>query len=80
MLDTRNKIEQLLPFDPTGQKQPIEALLATLPQLEKDLQSELKMKQAIPPSRATLHRCPLHNPFRQAPSSPSSTESENTPG
>jgi non-heme chloroperoxidase len=49
MLDTRNKIEQLLPYDPTGQKQPIEALLATLPQLEKDLQRELKMKQAIPP-------------------------------
>jgi non-heme chloroperoxidase len=49
LLDTRNKIEQLLPFDPTGQKQPIEALLATLPQLEKDLQSELRMKQAIPP-------------------------------
>jgi non-heme chloroperoxidase len=49
MLDTRNKIEQLLPYDPTGQKQPIEALLATLPQLEKDLERELKMKQAIPP-------------------------------
>jgi pimeloyl-ACP methyl ester carboxylesterase len=49
MLDTRNKIEQLLPFDPTGQKQPIEALLDTLPQLEKDLQNQLKMLQAIPP-------------------------------
>jgi pimeloyl-ACP methyl ester carboxylesterase len=49
MLDTRNKIEQLLPFDPTGPKEPIEALLAALPQLEKDLQNELKMKQVIPP-------------------------------
>lgn len=49
VLDTRNKIEQLLPFDPTGPKEPIEALLATLPQLQKDLQNELKMKQAIPP-------------------------------
>jgi non-heme chloroperoxidase len=49
MLDTRNKIEQLLPFDPTGPQKPIEALLDTLPQLEKDLQSELKRLQAIPP-------------------------------
>jgi non-heme chloroperoxidase len=49
MLDTRNKIEQLLPFDPTGQKQPLEALLATLPQLEKDLRNELKRLQAAPP-------------------------------
>ena len=49
MLETRNKIEQLLPFDPTGPKKPIEALLDTLPQLEKDLQSELKRLQAIPP-------------------------------
>jgi non-heme chloroperoxidase len=49
MLDTRNKIEQLLPFDPSGQKQPIEALLASLPQLEKDLQNELKRLQAVPP-------------------------------
>ena len=49
MLDTRNKIEQLLPFDPTGPQKPIEALLETLPQLEKDLQSELKRLQAIPP-------------------------------
>lgn len=49
MLDTRNRIEQLLPFDPTGQKQPIEALLETLPQLEKDLQNQLKTLQAISP-------------------------------
>ena len=49
MLDTRNKIEQLLPFDPSGQKKPIEALLASLPQLEKDLQNELKRMQAVPP-------------------------------
>jgi non-heme chloroperoxidase len=50
MLDTRNRIEQLLPFDPTGQKQPIEALLDTLPQLEKDLQNQLKTLQAISPA------------------------------
>jgi non-heme chloroperoxidase len=49
MLETRNKIEQLLPFDPTGPTKPIEALLDTLPQLEKDLQNELKRLQAIPP-------------------------------
>jgi len=51
MLDTRNRIEQLLPGggDPSDQKQTTEALLATLPQLEKDLQNQLKMLQAIPP-------------------------------
>jgi pimeloyl-ACP methyl ester carboxylesterase len=51
MLDTRDRIEQLLPSngDPSGQKQAIEALLATLPQLEKDLQNQLKMLQAITP-------------------------------
>jgi non-heme chloroperoxidase len=49
MLETRSKIEQLLPFDPTGPKKPIEALLDTLPRLEKDLRNELKRLQAIPP-------------------------------
>jgi len=49
MLDTRSKIERLSPYDPGGPKQPIEDLLATLLQLEKDLQGELKMKQDIPP-------------------------------
>lgn len=78
MLDTRNKIEKLLPYDPTGPKQPIEALLATLPQLEKDLQNELKMKQVILPLASNC--APPHNPSPQALSSPSSTKSENTPG
>jgi non-heme chloroperoxidase len=52
MLDTRNRIEQLLPHngDPSGQKQATEALLASLPQLEKDLQNQLKILQAISPS------------------------------
>ena len=50
MLDTRNKIEQLLPGgDTADQKQTTEALLAILPQLEKDLQNQLKLLQAIPP-------------------------------
>jgi non-heme chloroperoxidase len=47
MIDVRKKIEQLLPYDPGGPEQPIEALLATLSQLEKDLQGELKMKRDI---------------------------------
>lgn len=51
MLDTRNRIEQLLPNngDPSGQKQAIEGLLASLPQLEKDLQNQLKLLPAISP-------------------------------
>ena len=32
LIDIRNKIEQLLPFDPGGPKQPTEALLVTLSQ------------------------------------------------
>jgi pimeloyl-ACP methyl ester carboxylesterase len=51
MLDTRDKIEQLLPSGgyPSGQKQVIEALLAGLPRLEKDLQNQLKLLEAIEP-------------------------------
>ena len=62
MLDTRNKIEQLLPFDPSGQKQPIEALLASLPQLEKDLQNELKRMQAVPPPTTKFPLPPSTSP------------------
>lgn len=49
MIDTRERIEQLLPSggDPTGQMQATEALLAGLPQLEKDLQNQLKLLRAI---------------------------------
>jgi non-heme chloroperoxidase len=68
MLDTRNRIEQLLPGngDPSGQKQAIEALLATLPQLEKDLQNQLQMLQAITP--------PTTNPpLSPSPPSPSAS-------
>ena len=78
MLDTRNRIEQLLPFDPTGQKQPIEALLETLPQLEKDLRNQLKMLQAISRPQQIPH-CRHHHPAPQTPPSPSSTASTNTP-
>jgi pimeloyl-ACP methyl ester carboxylesterase len=68
MLDTRDRIEQLLPNngDPSGQKQAIEGLLASLPQLEKDLQNQLKMLQAISPP--TTNRPP---PPPQLPSSAS---------
>jgi pimeloyl-ACP methyl ester carboxylesterase len=64
MLDTRDKIERLLPYDPTGPKESIEALLASLPQLEKDLQAELKMKQDI--------FSPTNNSQPSAPSQPAS--------
>jgi non-heme chloroperoxidase len=63
MLDTRNKIEQLLPFDPSGQKQPIEALLDTLPQLEKDLHNELKRLQAVPPPTTNSPQPPPASAF-----------------
>ena len=61
MLDTRDRIEQLLPFDPSGQKQAIEALLASLSQLEKDLQKHLKVLQAItsPTTISPLPSSPL---------------------
>jgi hypothetical protein len=47
----RNKIEQLLPDggDPSGPIQPTEALLASLPQLEKELQDQVKLQQAVAP-------------------------------
>jgi len=62
MLDTHNKIEQLLPFDPGGPKQPVEALLATLAQLEKDLRNELKMKQDILPPASSSAPPPPQQP------------------
>ena len=51
MIDVRNKIEQLLPDggDPSGPIQPTEALLASLPQLEKELQDQVKLQQAVAP-------------------------------
>jgi non-heme chloroperoxidase len=51
MLDTRDKIDRLLPSggDPSGQKQATEALWASLSQLEKDLQKQLEVMQAISP-------------------------------
>jgi non-heme chloroperoxidase len=55
MIDVRNKIEQLLPDggDPSGPIQPTEALLAALPQLEKELREQVKLQQAVaPPSAA----------------------------
>jgi pimeloyl-ACP methyl ester carboxylesterase len=54
MIDVRNKIEQLLPGggDPSGPMQPTEALLASLPQLEKELQDQVKLQQAVAPPNA----------------------------
>jgi hypothetical protein len=51
MIDVRNKIAQLLPAggDPSGPMQPTEALLASLPQLEKELQDQVKLQQAVSP-------------------------------
>jgi len=68
MLDTRNRIEQLLPNngDPSGQKQSIESLLASLPQLEKDLQNQLKVLQAIEPP--TTNSSPSPSPQPPPPS------------
>jgi non-heme chloroperoxidase len=68
MLDTRNRIEQLLPNggDPSGQRQAIEGLLASLPQLEKDLQNQLKVLQAIEPS--TTNSSPPTAPQAPPPS------------
>jgi pimeloyl-ACP methyl ester carboxylesterase len=48
LLDAQNKIESILPYDPTAPKESVETLLASLPQLEKDLRAELQMKQDIP--------------------------------
>jgi pimeloyl-ACP methyl ester carboxylesterase len=61
MLDTRNRIEQLLPEngDPEGQKQAIEALLASLPQLGKGSPESVE--------DAASHRA-AHNKFPQPPS------------
>jgi hypothetical protein len=54
MIDIRNEIEQLLPYggDPSGPIQPIEALLASLPQLEKELQNQVKLQRAVSPPTA----------------------------
>jgi pimeloyl-ACP methyl ester carboxylesterase len=54
MIDVRNKIEQLLPYggDPSGPIQPIEVLLASLPQLEKELQNQVKLQRAVSPPTA----------------------------
>jgi pimeloyl-ACP methyl ester carboxylesterase len=51
MIDVRNKIQQLLPGggDPSGPTQPTDALLASLPQLEKELQDQVKLQQAVSP-------------------------------
>jgi non-heme chloroperoxidase len=56
MIDVRNKIEQLLPGggDPSGPMQLTEALLANLPQLEKELQDQVKLQQAVAPPTANL--------------------------
>jgi pimeloyl-ACP methyl ester carboxylesterase len=62
MLNIRDRIEQLLPGGgyPAGQRQSIQALLASLPGLEKDLQKQLKLLDAIEP--------PTTNPTPPPPS------------
>jgi hypothetical protein len=78
MIDVRKQIEQLLPYDPGSPEQPVEALLATLSQLEKDLQGELKMKLDILPPASSSAPPPPQEPAPQTPHSPSSTKSRNT--
>jgi len=48
LLDTRKQIAQFLPSGPFDNEQDVESLLASLPQLEKDLQNQLKMLNSIP--------------------------------
>jgi pimeloyl-ACP methyl ester carboxylesterase len=81
MIDVRNKIEQLLPGggDPSGPIQPTEALLASLAQLEKELQDQVKLQQAVAPPTANLSRQKTRTPLPQAPSPLSSAASINTP-
>ena len=65
MLDTRNRIEQLLRDNgyPAGHEQAIEGLLASLPQLEKDLHNQLKLLQAVPPPATNLPQPPTANAY-----------------
>ena len=67
LIETRNKIEQLLSFDPIGPPKPIEALLDTLPQLEKDLQNELKRLRAILPPTTNTPLSPSPQPATPGP-------------
>ena len=64
MIDVRNKIEQLLPGggDPSGPIEPTEALLASLPQLEKELQDQVKLQQAVAPPTPDPSRPPDPHP------------------
>ena len=64
MLDTHNRIEQLLPNngDPSGQKQAIEGLLTSLPRLEEDLHNQLKILQAIAPPTSDSRMPPSPQP------------------
>jgi pimeloyl-ACP methyl ester carboxylesterase len=52
MIAARDKIERLLPYggDPSGPMQVAKALLASLPQLERELQDQVKLQQAVSPS------------------------------
>jgi non-heme chloroperoxidase len=60
LIAARDKIERLLPYggDPSGPTQVTEALLASLPQLEKELQNQVKLQQAIAPPQANLSLSP----------------------
>jgi non-heme chloroperoxidase len=69
MIDVRNKIEQLLPDggDPSGPIQPTEALLAALPQLEKELKDQVKLQQAVAPPNAEPSLPPGPHPTTASP-------------
>jgi hypothetical protein len=64
MIDVRNKIEQLLPGGghPSGPIEPTEALLAALPRLEKELQDQVKLQQAVAPSPPVPSLAPYPHP------------------
>jgi pimeloyl-ACP methyl ester carboxylesterase len=69
MIDVRNKIDQLLPDggDPSGPIQPTEALLAALPQLEKELKDQVKLQQAVAPPTSEPSLPPDPHPATASP-------------
>jgi pimeloyl-ACP methyl ester carboxylesterase len=62
MIATRDKIERLLPYggDPSGPMQVAKALLASLPQLERELQDQVMLQQAV--STSTTNPSPPQDP------------------
>jgi non-heme chloroperoxidase len=64
ILETRKQVEQLLPEngEPEGQTQAIEALLASLPHLEKVLENQLKMLKTFAPPTTSSPQPPSQQP------------------